>query len=263
MKTSTLRASLAVTTIIATLITTVSKPALADTITFTDSVSPDDFRVEASKIIGSGSATDIVMSTLTLPGFDPLLGTLTSVALEFSYSLQHFTSIIEATCSPGHSCGLEATGNTRIGMNFDLGGGTSGSLGPSISPSGTAACTTVVISPPSGTCSSPANFPVGHTFGGNLDFTDPADLANFSSLGTFDVAAFTAGNIEIGETFSTFASSFTGRILVVGQLAEAIVTYEFDPGPGGKPVPIPSTLLFFSAGFAGFVAWRYRAEKSV
>ena len=34
-------------------------------------------------------------------------------------------------------------------------------------------------------------------------------------------------------------------------------TYQVD----ATPVHIPSTLLFFGAGFAGFVVWRYRIEK--
>ena len=102
------------------------------------------------------------------------------------------------------------------------------------------------------------------------DFMTTPDNLNF-----FNLTPGTVVSVNIPDIFEHDIDDGTGfgippaiRIDWNGTLTTPIlVTYfppvgqKFDDFAVAAPVPIPSTILLFGIGFAGFAAWRKRADK--
>ena len=86
----------------------------------------------------------------------------------------------------------------------------------------------------------------------------------------FDVQA-NHGFVLSGQTYMTV--DFPGAVgtTILGINDAGIIVGRFDDGTGGnhgfvafpESVPIPSTLLLFGTGFAGSVAWRWKAGENI
>ena len=191
----------------------------------------------------NGSAFQFATFGGTFNQFDPSLGTLNSVALDFSGDITYFISFIPSTpdCSP-FVC--STTFGFSTGYNFNAPGfpitfpnsapffATVNWLGHATGP---------VLAPQS-------NGPL--TFGSGTLFADPNFLSSYLGLGSVAVAGSISEDSDFCDNAHAFFCSFSNSLHLTTTL-----TYDF------TPVPEPATMTLFAAGLIGAGVMRRRLRS--
>lgn len=199
---------------------------------------PADAAIVTQSRTNNGNACQFCTFGGTFNQFDPSLGTLNSVALNFSGDITYFISFTPTTpdCSP-LVCGT--TFGFSTGYNFNAPGfpitvpnnapffATVNWLGHATGP---------VLAPQS-------NGPL--SFGSGTLFADPNFLSSYLGLGSIIVA----GSISEDSDFCSSAFAFTCNFSNSLHLTTTL-TYDF------TPVPEPATMALFAAGLLGAGAMR-------
>lgn len=191
----------------------------------------------------NGSASQFGTFGGTFNQFDPSLGTLNSVALNFVGDITYFISFNPTMpdCSP---LVCSATFGFSTGYNFNAPGF------PITFPNSAPFFATVNWS---GVETGPVMDPQSsgpRSIGSGTLFADPNFLSSYLGLGT----VFVAGSISEDSDFCNNAFAFTCSMSNSLQLTTAL-TYDF------TPVPEPLTLSLFGAGIAGAIAARRRQNR--
>jgi hypothetical protein len=194
---------------------------------FTTTFSPADFNLE-------------------VPAFDPLLGTLTEVLVDFSGDFDAELLLTNGSGTDGEVSGSYAA-------NFLLSGPIPLGLLVSLSP-------TALLDPPVAVPASSTVGPItlGDSDSGSVTFTAPADLAAFTGVGSLLLPVMTASGPSLVANFGsfTFSGTATGN-------AAVSVTYTYDLGGGGPtPIPEPGTWGLIGSGVALVLLGSYRRRRT-
>ena len=202
-------------------------------------------------------ATDWSTETgISLPDFDPSLGTLNSVTLSFAGSLNTTLTIGNISAQTGSPSNSSGTASTQTA--FDISSGTLGlpSL-PTLSVS--AGYPFANLSSSSGSNTISGVQASGSASTGDYDVPTP-QIGDFIGTGTVSLPASTTSLTSISYfplTAVTYAEA-TGNPSPSAYLT-ATVTYNYAP----STVPEPSSLAILGAGLAGLLGffWRRRAAR--
>jgi hypothetical protein len=207
-------------------------------------VAPANAAIITQSNIKVGSASQFGSFGGTFNQFDPSMGTLNSVGLNFAGDITYSISFTPTTpdCSP-FICATTFVFST--GYNFNAPGF------PITFPNSAPFFATVNwLGHATGPILSPQNSgPLG--FGSGSLFADPTFLSSYLGLGSVVVA----GSISEDSDFCDNAFAFKCNMSNSLNLTTAL-TYEF------TPVPEPFTLSLFGLGFAGLAAVRRHKKGS-